>query len=182
MRPIHDVQRRRLLALSAMFCSLPIVLAPLAAQSSFELPTERSAFDARITVPVPPRPAGTKPVVAARDPFVPDAGAQAQIARVPVPAAEPISGMRVEQGQPLGFALPANAGALGSPPAGEVSGLLAVRAIVKGASARALVDEGGAVRVIAVGDALGGSIVTAIDASRIRLKNARVLVLEQEGL
>lgn len=54
----------------------------------------------------------------------------------------------------------------------------AVRAIIMGARARALVDFGGNVEVLAVGDGLGDLTITGIDARGVQLSDGTRLPLE----
>ncbi len=180
MRPIHDAQRRRLLILSATLCAVPIVLSPLAGRSSFEIPDERVAFDERVSVPsvAPARYPG--PVTITRDPFVPDAPpVQTAPLALLVPPPSGVVGMPVVQGQPIGFALPPNRGAGGSPLEDASFGAPVVRAIVRGASTRALVEDGTGSHVVGIGDVVAGSPVVWIGSSAIRLKNGSILSLTQ---
>lgn len=147
MHPVDESHRKRLLAWSALLCAVPICLAPLAGRSSLELASEHAAFYARFSAPRFEAEQHAPPITSVRDPFVPDVRSTG----VPPPRTG-IVGMHVTQGQPIG-------------------GLPVVTAVVTGASARALVDDGAQVHVVAVGDALAGSRVTSIDASGVRLQN-----------
>lgn len=73
MRPLIETDRRRLFGFSAVLCAAPLVLAPLAARSSFGITSGHRAFEAslelRMPVPVKPRSFSVT-----RDPFVADAG------------------------------------------------------------------------------------------------------------
>jgi hypothetical protein len=52
-----------------------------------------------------------------------------------------------------------------------------VRAVVLGNPARALVEEGGSVRVLGIGDRVGGSTVEAITADGITLSDGTRLTI-----
>ena len=162
LQPLNDRERRTLLTWSAVLCAIPLCLAPLAGRSSFELASERAAFDARFSPPSIDAVWNDKPVVVARDPFVPE--------RKPVVNATPaqsVIGMHVTQGQPIGFVVP--------------SGTMAVRAVVTGASPRALIDDGARVRVVGIGDMLAGFKVVGIDRGGVHLQNGTVMPLPEEN-
>lgn len=142
-----------MLAWSALLCAVPLCLAPLAGRSSMEIAGERAAFDARFSAPAFDRGRHTGPIEVARDPFVPEV----RSTEAPPPPGG-IVGMHVTQGAPIA-AVPV------------------VTAVVTGASPRALVDDGAQVRIAAVGDALAGSRITAIDASGIYLQNGKFMPL-----
>lgn len=180
MRPLDDGQRRRLLTWSALFCAIPLCLAPLAGRSSFELASEQAAFNARFSAPQLQNVWKDKPVAVARDPFVPEAST-AHGGNEPAPGGS-IVGMQVTQGASMGFVLPANRGAAGTPLASAASGVPTVTAVVTGPSPRALIDDGEHVRVVGIGDMLGGSRVRAIDGSGVRLQNGMLLALTEDHL
>lgn len=177
MRPLSDSERKRFLTWSALLCAIPLCLAPLAGRSSFELAGEQAAFDARFSPPQLQNVWNDKPVSISRDPFVPEAPAATAQATYPTSAS--VVGMQVTQGQSMGFTLPANRGAAGTPLAGA-NGPLTVTAVVTGPSPRALVDDGGRVRVVGVGDTLSGSVVASIDGFGVRLRNGMLLPLSEE--
>jgi hypothetical protein len=164
LKPLHNGARRKLLACSAMICAVPVLLAPLAARSEFELPAEKAAFNGHFSVPRLPVIVYSRPVSAARDPFIPDAPASGNRgdASLPFAAGGGIAGRRVVQGQPIGFEVPV------------------VRAIVTGLSPRALVEEDRQVRVVGVGDPIDGSRIVAIGANGVLLKNGMVLAVTEE--
>lgn len=164
MRPLDDARRRRLLTWSALCCAVSLCLAPIAGRSSFELAGERAAFNSRFTTPTLQPIWTPKPVSVARDPFMPEAG------------------MQVTQGDPLGFALPPNRGAAGTPLQGGAFETPRVTAVVTGALPRALIDDGTQVRVVAVGDMLAGSRVIAIDQSGVHLQTGAVLSVAEDRL
>ena len=181
MHPLDDAQRRRLLTWSALLCAIPLCLAPLAGRSSFELASEQAAFNARFEAASPQNVWSDKPVTVARDPFVPEAPAPALQNRDPVPATS-VVGMHVTQGDSMGFALPANAGAGSTRFGDNMPGIVTVTAIVTGPSPHALIYDGEHVRVVGVGDMLVGSRVLAIDGSGLRLRNGTLLTLREKRL
>lgn len=148
MQSLHDGARRALLCAAAMLCSIPAVLMPLAGRSSFETQTQRERFAQRFGVEQPPPVRGGYMRLAiARDPFA-------------LPQHTPsrdVTGLRVVQGESTGIRIPGAA--------------VRVTAIVKGADARALVEENGSVRVVRAGDVLAGSIVRVVLPSGLRLAN-----------
>jgi hypothetical protein len=156
MRAVSEFNRKRLLCVAAALCATSLALAPLAGRSSFELTRERALYAERISSPQPPASPKRAAISRVRDPFVADAAPIAQ-GGMPLGGAvvNPVSGMRVVQGASTGFPL-------GAP---------IVRAIVSGDSPRALVEDGGRVRVVGVGDVLAGSPVVSIDRQGIRLGN-----------
>ena len=180
--PLHDARRRKLLNVSALLCTIPVLLAPIAGRSSFELASEQAAFNQRFAPTEAPVDATVRPMPPPRDPFVPD-----RLSSVPTSAAFPSSsnsesvvGMQVTQGESTGIALPANRGAMGTPVADSNLELPSVRAIVTGGgSARALVDDGVHVSVVGVGDVLAGSKIVSIDATGVRLANGMLLTLAE---
>ncbi len=158
MRPLPDPLRRRCLQLSAFLCAIPLCLAPLAGRSSFELADRRSVLNERFNSPSLTATWKAQPVNVARDPFVPETTSYSQ-----TDPAVPVVGMHVTRGQPIGFTVPLNP---------------LVKAIVSGTSPRALIDDGSQVRVIGVGDTIGGERVLAIDRAGVRLQNGKVLALD----
>lgn len=176
MLPVDEGERRRLLCLSAILCVIPLCLAPLAGRSSFELASEHAAFDKRFNGPSFDTVWNDKPVDVARDPFVAE-----RALPVSTGPGNGIVGLHVTQGQPIGFVLPPNSGASGTPVQGSSVDLPSVTAIVSGSSPRALIDDGMHVRVIGIGDSLAGSRVLSIDGAGVHLRNGRVLVLGEDG-
>lgn len=182
MLPLHDARRRKLLNVSALLCAIPVLLAPIAGRSSFELASEEAAFNQRFAPPAPSVDPAARPMPVSRDPFVPD-----RLITLPAPAAfssspnsESVVGMQVTQGESTGIALPSNRGALGTPVTDSSLALPSVRAIVTGGgSAHALVDDGAHVSVVGVGDKLDGSKITSIDATGVRLANGMLLTLAE---
>ena len=140
------------------------VATPLAARSSaIEHPAAASA-----AAPLPD-PAAVSVVVPRRDPFAggvaePRAAATPQVSAV-LAAVPPIPAT-------LGV-LPPNAGAGGTmlPPASAAR----VTAIVTGPHPFALVDEGGATRVVGTGERIAGETIAAIGLDGVRLANGTML-------
>jgi hypothetical protein len=183
LRPLDDAQRRRLLTRSALCCAISLCLAPLAGRSSFELAGEQAAFDSRFTALALQNVWNQKPVPISRDPFIPEASSiKANLGPQLGAGNDSIVGMQVTQGDPIGFTLPANRGAEGTPLQDGPLGTPRISAIVSGPSPRALVDDGTHVRVLAVGDALAGSRVTAIDESGVHLQSGALLRLAEDRL
>lgn len=169
MHPLDERQRRRALLWSALLCAVPMCLAPLAARSSFEIAGEKAAIDTRFNAPPLERTWNQKPVRIARDPFMPET--RDTTAPAPVPAQKGIVGMHVTQGAPIGYTARST----------HASGTMPlVTAIVTGPSPRALVDDGLHVRVVGIGDPLGGSRVIYIERSGVRLANGTVVPLTED--
>lgn len=82
----------------------------------------------------------------------------------------------------MGFTLPVNRGAVGTPLTGAGVAGFTVTAIVSGPGARALIDDGARVRVVGVGDSIAGSRITSIDSAGVRLQNGAVLPLSEDQL
>lgn len=165
MLPLDEASRRRMRSWSALLCVIPLCLAPLAGRSSFEAASERARFEARFNAPALKVSWNHEPVSVARDPFVAEKSTQAGSV-----APTGVVGMHVTQGQPIGFALPGHTLAV------------TVKAVVTGASPRALVDDGEHVRVVGLGDVLAGARITSIDASGVHLQNGTVLELTEGAL
>jgi hypothetical protein len=100
-------------------------------------------------------------VSVARDPFRGDTPQQAPN-ELHSSSSSAIVGMHVVQSTPMGIVAP---------------GAAEIRAIVSGVSPRALVDEGGHVRVVGPGDALAGSKIRRIDGSGVLLESGVLLKL-----
>jgi hypothetical protein len=160
LRPLNELDRRRLLTWSAVLCAIPICLAPLAGRSSFELAGEQAAFDERFRTPAPDPVWNDKPVAVARDPFVPEGA--------------PVSAPGI-----VSLDLPANFGAGAS--VRDVSQIPAVTGVVIGSSPRALIDDGTHVRVVAIGDLLAGFRIVAIDGAGVHLQNNVLIPLARNA-
>lgn len=181
MHPLHDAQRRRLLTVSSILCAIPLCLMPLAGRTSFELAGEQAVFNARFDAPELRSVWNEKPVPVARDPFVPEGAAAPGVRGRGTLADDGIVGMTVRQGDSMGFALPPNRGAAGTP-LQATGGLPAITAVVTGSSPRALVDDGDRVRVVGIGDTLAGSRVMNISGAGVRLQNGALLTLTEDRL
>lgn len=177
MRPVDETERKRMLTWSALLCAIPLCLAPLAGRSSFELAGEQAAFNARFSAPQLQSVWSDKPVNISRDPFVPETAGPTT--ETTYQTSGGVVGMQVTQGESMGFALPA--GRVAGTPLAGATGPLTVTAIVTGPSPRALVDDGGRVHVVGVGDPLSGSAVASIDGSGVRLRNGLLLPLSEEN-
>lgn len=165
MLPLDEASRRRMLSWSALLCAIPLCLAPLAGRSSFEAASERATFEARFNAPALKVSWNQERVSVARDPFVGEDSTQVRSVAV-----SGVVGMHVTQGQPIGFVMPGHSLAV------------TVKAVVTGASPRALVDDGEHVRVVGVGDVLAGARITSIDASGVHLQNGTLLALTEGAL
>lgn len=175
LRALGDAERRRMLSWSALLCAVPLCLIPLAGRSSFELASEQAAFNARFATPAPDTLWHDKPLSIARDPFIPETASPG-----PLWSTGSVVGMQVTQGQPIGFVLPVNRGAAGTPVENPAQGPGSVTAIVTGPSPRALIDDGSRVRVVGDGDMLAGSRVAAIDGAGVHLQNGTLLPLAED--
>jgi hypothetical protein len=140
---------------AAMLCSVPLLLAPLAGRSAFETREERAVFTERFEASRSVGHAANAVVKISRDPFVADSVHGASDS-----SAGGIVGMHAVQGAPIGIAVP------DAP---------IVRATVTGFSPRALIEEGGRVRIVAAGDKLAGSKVLRITSDAIVLQNGTLL-------
>ena len=165
MHPLDEARRRRLLAVSAVCCAVPLCLLPLAGRSSIELAAERAAFDTRFAAPRFEPYWHKVRVEVARDPFVPEAPEDAG-ASLPAEPPDGVVGMRVGRGAPTGFVL-------------DRPQPVTVTATVVGASPRALVDDGGRVRVVGIGDRIEGALIVSIDGTGVKLANGSVLHLAE---
>ena len=130
-----------------------------------ELADERATFDARFSAPALAATWVDKPVNVERDPFRPDVTPRT----VPHPHGNGFVGMHVTAGRPIGF-----------PPMPNGTPLSSVTAVITGASARALIDDGTHVRVVGIGDALDGARVSTIDGAGVHLTNGKLLPLTED--
>jgi hypothetical protein len=158
--PLDDASRRNVLSIAVSCCTIAVLLAPLAGRSSFELAAEQAAFDQRFKTP-PPLP--TKNVRGAlritRDPFAAEHTA--------IPSSASVAGTRVTQGQSTGMSIPA---------------LPSVTAIISGPSPRALLEQDGKIRIVAIGDRISGVEIVAITAAGVRLRGGALLSIAEDGL
>ncbi|HTZ55230.1 MAG TPA: hypothetical protein VMB20_09185 [Candidatus Acidoferrum sp.] len=171
---LHDDERRALARLATMLIAGALCVLPLTAQNS---PSAGAAGVHDITsVPnlVPPERLTFPAYEINRDPFVPQGAMRVKLEGSTVP-------MSVGPSDDIGVVLPPNAGASqgGAPPSipgGLVVGPV-VRAIVLGDPPRALVEAGGTVRVLGVGDRLGALTVAGIVPGRVILSDGSALML-----
>jgi len=77
-----------------------------------------------------------------------------------------VVGLRVREGQPIGFLAPTNG--------------VRLYAVVSGASQRALIDDGQRTRIVTVGDAVAGSRITGIKNHRVFLADGRSLSIGEK--
>jgi hypothetical protein len=171
------IVRSALFALSLALASASLVTWPVASTTAGLMPPER--VFAQRAVPSPEAVADASFIAPLRDPFagVPHGtaplGAPPLPAHAPSPAAyAPIPGLPI---------LPANAGA-GGPRSGVLVPRLAseshaVRAVVVGRHAFALVTFGDALRMIGVGDRIDDDVAAAIDAQGVTLASGARLSL-----
>ncbi len=173
---LYDEDRRALARLATMLVAGSLCVLPLTTQSS---PIAGAASIRDITQDpnlVPPARLTFPAYEISRDPFVPEGAIGAKL--------DDAASMSVGQSREIGVVLPANAGAL---PSGIPASLPAtsgigpvLRAIVLGDPARALVEVGGAVRILGVGDRLGDLTVIGIAQGRVSLSDGSALILDGE--
>lgn len=168
MPPLDDCDRKRLLQISAALCATSLLLVPLAGRSAFEVQAERQTFDRRFAGTDAPVKLKEPALAVSRDPFeAGDGGARRPVLESGAAVTSGIVGMHVVRGESTGIALPPSEG-------------IVVRAIVSGAAPRALVESGGATRIVAPGDALAGSTVLSIGRAGIRLKSGVTLSIAEQ--
>ena len=151
MYPISNTARRKVVVGSAILCAVPLFLAPISGRSSFELTAERIAFTNRFGIPIPRFRRHAIHVHITRDPFVPE----------PAFVVSPRDVLAKDSDHRLTNPL--------------------LRAIVFGASPRALLEENGRVRIVGLGDAVDNSRVTSILSDSIRLQDGRTIQVNGEA-
>ncbi|HEY8314827.1 MAG TPA: hypothetical protein VIG51_11765 [Candidatus Baltobacteraceae bacterium] len=167
--PIDRRRRVQCVRLSVVLCASALLLAPLAGQGSIEIGNHDSGYGVSLQEPRPPVTVHPASLEVNRDPFVADRPAFA-LEPVPIPPSE--------------AALPPNRGAAGVIlPATAFSpvGSIAVRAIISGPRARALVEDNGVVRVVGAGDTVGGRRIRRIDNLGVMLSSGDLLTLAGDG-
>lgn len=164
MHPLDDGSRRKLFTLAAVCCSVPLLLAPLAGRSAFEVRDERDVLVRRFHETTASQVPANASVTIDRDPFIADDPNRIAVAESfhSRPRIGDVVGMHVTQGASTGIA---------------VSAAPIVRAIVSGTSPRALIDENGRARVVQTGDPIAGSKIVDIRGYGIVLQNGIVLKL-----
>lgn len=155
MFALYDDQRELLIRFGSMLavgaCAvLPFTISPSSVVASAEPSMTRSPM----SMPSAPGRIEFPAISVSRDPFVPDQAALARNGVAP--------DLRIA---PMGAAI------------GSSSLLPIVRAVVTGDEPRALIENGGVVQVLAIGDKLGSETITSIDASGITLSSGIRLVL-----
>ncbi|MGB6986449.1 MAG: hypothetical protein WBD74_10795 [Candidatus Aquilonibacter sp.] len=174
---LYDEDRRALARLATMLVAGSLCVLPLTTQSSPIAGAAGIRDFTRDTNLFPPAPLTFPAYQISRDPFEPQAAMRAKL--------EYAASMNSpEESSEIGVVLPANAGALqGGVPASlpETSGIGGVvRAIVLGDPPRALVEFGGAIRVLGIGDRLGALTVIGITEGRVSLSDGSALILAGE--
>lgn len=172
---LYDDDRRALARLATMLVACALCVLPLTTQSSTvagaagvrDISKDPNLIvPARLTFPA---------YEVSRDPFVPEGSMRTKLGGVGVPT-------NVRQGSDIGIVLPPNAGASqgGVPASAQMGPTIGpvVRAIVLGDPPRALVEAGGTVRVLGVGDRLGDLTVVGITAGRVTLSDGSALILD----
>lgn len=174
MRPISSNRRKYLFRASLLLCVGSGLLAPLGARSSIEITPERLPGGLDLRAPILAPEVVDTAVTVVRDPFTPD---RPQIVQRELgnPSAE--IGMQVQQGAPIGIVLPPNRGAAGQAEFNSIT----IRAIIVGRQANALVEEGGSVRVVSVGDTIAGRRVLSIGAAGVRVAGGARYPLAEVG-
>jgi hypothetical protein len=145
VRPLYSRQRHTLLRWSAMLCAASVLLSPLTVRPSFRAEAEGERAVAVRALPELPSRLEFPTIVITHDPFIPSSAA----------------------GLPLGEAVAGAASGI------DVTAMPIVRAVIVGASPKALVDIGETPQVVGIGSALGGSFVTSISAGGIQLQNGQ---------
>jgi hypothetical protein len=157
MFALRDNERRTLVRLSLTLTLGALSLLPLTAPSSLDAAAEAGSLTAAPVLPDPPARQRVARVELTRDPFAAENAIDAPNETTPADASE-------------AALLPPNGGASLAGAMTE-NGAAIVRAIILGPQARALVESGNDVRILGVGDALGASSVSSIDAAGIVLRS-----------
>ena len=155
---LFDDERTGCQRLSLMLCCGALLVAPFCSEGSTAASAAAAVAVRAARVPRLPPPRIEPSIRIARDPFVPEPSL--------------VGAARSSDVTPESvFELPPNLGASDATDKnGVTSGPIPVlRAIVLGPASRALVETGSGVRVVAIGDTMAGSVVTAIDAAGIVL-------------
>lgn len=150
MQPIADIHRRKIVAAAAMTCAIPMVLVPITGRSSFELAAERAVFNDRFRLPAASGPIHFGTIKIVRDPFVSEA----------LPGTSRSGTANIAAG-PGEAAVPI------------------IRAIISGSSPRALLEEGGKLRIAGIGDRIGKARIVQIGGSAIQLANGTMLRFDE---
>lgn len=170
---LFDDERRSLGRLASMLIIGAIGILPLTTQSSSVAgAADERAQSYKSGLALPPRLTFPEYSIS-RDPFVPEQPTRAKLEG---------SALRVGQGSEIGVVLPPNAGALQNGPIPPLIGASPsapiVRAVILGNPPRALVEDGGTVRVLGIGDRIGELAVAGITADGITLSDGSRLTLD----
>ena len=172
---LYDDDRRALARLAAMLVAGALCVLPLTTQNS----SVAGAADVRDVANdpniAPPARLTFPAYEVSRDPFVPEGSVRARLDGAAVP-------MSVGQSGDIGVVLPASAsGGQGTVPSFLPASLAmgpVVRAIVLGKPPQALIEAGGTVHVLGVGDRLGELTVLGITQGRVTLSDGSILLLD----
>jgi hypothetical protein len=169
---LYDDDRRALMRLASMLIAGALCILPLTTQTS-PIAGAAGMHDLSDVAKLAPPARLTFPGYRiSRDPFVVEGKMRAMLDVGGAP-------MSVGQGSDIGVVLPPNAAATqGSLPRLPLGLEPIVRAIVLGDPPRALVEVGGAVRVVGVGDRLGTLAVVGIASGRVTLSDGSSLTLD----
>ncbi len=172
---LHDDDRRALARLATMLITGALFVLPVTTQSSSvagAAGVRDLTSDANLVVPAHL----TFPAYEiSRDPFVPAGPMRAKLDG-------DAAAMSAGPSGDIGVVLPPNAGAsqsgvpAGVPPGPTMASIL--RAIVLGDPPRALVEVGGTVRIVGVGDHLGELTIVGIAPGHVALSDGSLLILD----
>jgi hypothetical protein len=157
MQALYDDERRNLIRLSIMMvCGGAAILPLTVSPTSLAASAQSAPRYSQISVPAVPSRLAFPAISVERDPFVPD------LAAVPNPPSPPF--VAVHQGDSIAVELAPKAG--GSDSSGPF-----VRGIVLGDEPQVLMELGGTVKVLGIGDAVGDQKIAAIDGDGVTLSN-----------
>lgn len=145
---LSDDGRSALLRMAMLLCASSVALLALATQTPPDARAAAQPLQSANNAPSLPSRMEFPAFTLARDPFVSDAQPQT------VPGDER------------------------SPGAPESAGGAVVRAIILGVRSRALIEIGGTVKVLEVGDRVDGVTISAIDRFGVHLSNGRRIAIE----
>ena len=167
MLALDDKQRNGLRLVGSAMCILATMLAPLSASPSVVAPSAAQGL-LRALQRVPPIPklfgSTVVPVHLARDPFRVPRDARITPVDLVMSNSDGIVGMHVVAGMPMRR--------------GVLSSQDGVEALIVGRRPRALIRVGSTVRIVRVGDFIGGVRVSSIDTSGVRFVNGTLLILQ----
>jgi hypothetical protein len=173
---LYDDDRRVLARLATMLVLGALCVLPLTTQSSPIARASGVRDNTEYPNLAPPAQLTFPAYEISRDPFVPEGAMRAKL-----DYSVPMSG---GQGSDIDVALPANPdatqGAVSEPIRAPLGIGPVVRAIVLGYPPRALIETDGSVRVLGIGDTLGGLTIAGITAGRVSLSDGSTLILDSE--